>query len=133
MLTCAGGLSQDQRLEAMSKLKLYQCRVLISTDLVRRTHLASRHARFHILLLLAPAQAVVFSVCPLFSRQTSRGIDAEKVNLVINLDVPQDWETYLHRIGRAGRFGESLRIFTSDKSDGCGHRVEDFHWAIAAH
>ncbi|XP_071624468.1 probable ATP-dependent RNA helicase DDX20 [Heliangelus exortis] len=36
---------------------------------------------------------------------TSRGIDAEKVNLVVNLDVPLDWETYLHRIGRAGRFG----------------------------
>ncbi|NXA39592.1 DDX20 helicase, partial [Eudromia elegans] len=36
---------------------------------------------------------------------TSRGIDAEKVNLVINLDVPVDWETYMHRIGRAGRFG----------------------------
>lgn len=35
--TCTGGLSQDQRLEAMSKLKQYQCRVLISTDLVRRT------------------------------------------------------------------------------------------------
>ncbi|KAM6977804.1 putative ATP-dependent RNA helicase DDX20 [Aplochiton taeniatus] len=65
----SGGLSQDQRLEAMSKLKQYQCRVLISTDL------------------------------------TSRGIDAEKVNLVINLDVPQDWETYMHRIGRAGRYG----------------------------
>ncbi|XP_061668014.1 probable ATP-dependent RNA helicase DDX20 [Syngnathoides biaculeatus] len=65
----SGGLSQEQRLEAMSKLKHYQCRVLISTDL------------------------------------TSRGIDAEKVNLVINLDVPQDWETYMHRIGRAGRFG----------------------------
>ncbi|NWT16450.1 DDX20 helicase, partial [Vireo altiloquus] len=36
---------------------------------------------------------------------TSRGIDAEKVNLVINLDVPLDWETFMHRIGRAGRFG----------------------------
>ncbi|POI31766.1 hypothetical protein CIB84_004484, partial [Bambusicola thoracicus] len=36
---------------------------------------------------------------------TSRGIDAEKVNLVVNLDVPVDWETYMHRIGRAGRFG----------------------------
>lgn len=40
------------------------------------------------------------------SSQTSRGIDAEKVNLVINLDVPLDWETYMHRIGRAGRFGK---------------------------
>lgn len=35
VLICTGGLSQDQRLEAMSKLKQYQCRVLISTDLVR--------------------------------------------------------------------------------------------------
>jgi len=36
---------------------------------------------------------------------TSRGIDAEHVNLVVNMDVPWDHETYLHRIGRAGRFG----------------------------
>jgi len=40
--------------------------------------------------------------------QTSRGIDAENVNLIVNLDLPQDHETYLHRIGRAGRFGENL-------------------------
>ena len=39
--------------------------------------------------------------------QTARGIDAEHVNLVVNLDVPTDHETYLHRIGRAGRFGEA--------------------------
>ncbi|NXH52067.1 DDX20 helicase, partial [Rhabdornis inornatus] len=65
----AGNMNQNQRLDAMAKLKQFHCRVLISTDL------------------------------------TSRGIDAEKVNLVINLDVPLDWETYMHRIGRAGRFG----------------------------
>ena len=40
-----------------------------------------------------------------FFRQTSRGIDCDKVDLVINLDLPWDTETYLHRIGRAGRFG----------------------------
>ncbi|KAJ7331768.1 hypothetical protein JRQ81_013948 [Phrynocephalus forsythii] len=65
----SGSMNQNQRLDAMAKLKQFHCRVLISTDL------------------------------------TSRGIDAEKVNLVINLDVPLDWETYMHRIGRAGRFG----------------------------
>ncbi|XP_032809892.2 putative ATP-dependent RNA helicase DDX20 [Petromyzon marinus] len=65
----SGGMTQSQRLDAMSKLKHFQCRVLISTDLM------------------------------------ARGIDAEKVNLVINLDVPDDWETYMHRVGRAGRFG----------------------------
>lgn len=42
--------------------------------------------------------------------KTSRGIDAEKVNLVINLDVPVDWETYMHRIGRAGRFGKDSPV-----------------------
>jgi len=36
---------------------------------------------------------------------TSRGIDCDKVDLVINLDMPWDCETYLHRVGRAGRFG----------------------------
>ncbi|KAK2182715.1 hypothetical protein NP493_340g02001 [Ridgeia piscesae] len=36
---------------------------------------------------------------------TARGIDANHINLVVNLDLPHDHETYLHRIGRAGRFG----------------------------
>ncbi|CAK9833346.1 Probable ATP-dependent RNA helicase DDX20 [Anthophora retusa] len=36
---------------------------------------------------------------------TARGIDANNVNLVVNLDLPIDAPTYLHRIGRAGRYG----------------------------
>ncbi|XP_011176150.1 uncharacterized protein LOC105208090 [Solenopsis invicta] len=36
---------------------------------------------------------------------TARGIDIENVNMVINLDIPTDPATYLHRIGRAGRYG----------------------------
>ncbi|KAI8040276.1 hypothetical protein M5D96_006216 [Drosophila gunungcola] len=35
----------------------------------------------------------------------ARGVDSPHANLVINLDPPQDHVTYLHRIGRAGRFG----------------------------
>lgn len=35
----------------------------------------------------------------------ARGIDVENINLIINLDLPYDCFTYLHRIGRAGRFG----------------------------
>lgn len=35
----------------------------------------------------------------------ARGIDSERVNLVINLELPNDQFCYLHRIGRAGRFG----------------------------
>lgn len=32
------------------------------------------------------------------------------MNLVVNLDVPLDWETYMHRIGRAGRFGKKNKV-----------------------
>jgi ATP-dependent RNA helicase UAP56/SUB2 len=34
-----------------------------------------------------------------------RGIDVERVNVVINYDMPSEADTYLHRVGRAGRFG----------------------------
>jgi len=34
-----------------------------------------------------------------------RGIDIERVNIVINYDMPPDADSYLHRVGRAGRFG----------------------------
>jgi ATP-dependent RNA helicase UAP56/SUB2 len=33
-----------------------------------------------------------------------RGVDFERVNVVINYDMPDSEDTYLHRVGRAGRF-----------------------------
>ena len=36
-----------------------------------------------------------------------RGVDVEKVNMVINYDFPATSDAYLHRVGRAGRFGTS--------------------------
>jgi len=35
----------------------------------------------------------------------ARGIDVQQVSLVINYDLPTNFENYLHRIGRSGRFG----------------------------
>ncbi|KAJ3089900.1 Suppressor of the cold-sensitive snRNP biogenesis mutant brr1-1 [Quaeritorhiza haematococci] len=48
-----------------------------------------------------------------------RGIDIERVNIVINYDMPDGPDTYLHRVGRAGRFGtKGLGItFVSSKAD----------------
>merc|ERR1712086_563218 len=48
-----------------------------------------------------------------------RGIDIERVNIVINYDMPGDSDSYLHRVGRAGRFGtKGLAIsFTSGEED----------------
>lgn len=34
-----------------------------------------------------------------------RGIDIERINLAINYDMPPEADQYLHRVGRAGRFG----------------------------
>jgi len=35
----------------------------------------------------------------------ARGIDVYQVNLVINYDLPRDLASYIHRVGRSGRFG----------------------------
>ncbi len=42
----------------------------------------------------------------------ARGIDVDDVEAVLNYDVPQDIEFYVHRIGRTGRAGRSGRSFT---------------------
>ena len=39
------------------------------------------------------------------SNITARGIDIQQVSCVINFDIPRDVSTYLHRIGRSGRWG----------------------------
>ena len=42
----------------------------------------------------------------------ARGIDVDDVEAVINYDIPQDNEYYVHRIGRTGRAGRTGRSFT---------------------
>ena len=39
------------------------------------------------------------------SNITARGIDIQQVSIVINYDIPSDISSYLHRIGRSGRWG----------------------------
>lgn len=39
----------------------------------------------------------------------ARGLDVERIDFVINYDVPSDIESYVHRIGRTGRAGRSGR------------------------
>ncbi|KAG8984758.1 Suppressor of the cold-sensitive snRNP biogenesis mutant brr1-1 [Tulasnella sp. JGI-2019a] len=46
-----------------------------------------------------------------------RGIDVERVNIVINYDCPTDADSYLHRVGRAGRFGTKGLAITFVSSD----------------
>ena len=48
----------------------------------------------------------------------ARGIDIERVNLVINYDMPETSDTYLHRVGRAGMYktkGNSVSFIVESK------------------
>jgi len=50
----------------------------------------------------------------------TRGIDILSVNVVINFDFPKTSETYLHRIGRSGRFGHlglAINFITEDDKE----------------
>lgn len=42
----------------------------------------------------------------------ARGIDIENISLVINYDIPQTKESYVHRIGRTGRAGKTGKAIT---------------------
>merc|ERR1712178_12925 len=84
-----GRMKQDERIEVYRQFKNFEKRILVSTDLM------------------------------------GRGVDIEKVNIVINYDMPESSEhcnstdSYLHRVGRAGRFGtKGLAIsFVSTEGD----------------
>lgn len=58
-----------------------------------------------------------YSLHPSISDLLTRGIDIQAVNVVINFDFPKTSETYLHRIGRSGRFGHlglAINLITAD-------------------
>ncbi|VEU21388.1 DEKNAAC102562 [Brettanomyces naardenensis] len=59
----------------------------------------------------------------------ARGIDVQQVSLVINYDLPTDRESYIHRIGRSGRFGRrgvAVDFVTNEDLDTL-HDLERFY------
>jgi len=57
-----------------------------------------------------------------------RGIDIERVNIVINYDMPDESDSYLHRVGRAGRFGTkglAITFVTSDEDQDVLKKVQE--------
>jgi ATP-dependent RNA helicase UAP56/SUB2 len=53
-----------------------------------------------------------------------RGMDIERVNIVFNYDMPEDTDTYLHRVARAGRFGTKVIILI------CAASLIDCFWNL---
>lgn len=73
----------------------------------------------------------------------SRGIDIQQLSLVINFDLPRSKETYIHRIGRSGRYGrkgvainfvterdlenlEGIKTFYNTKIEEMPQNIEDY-------
>jgi translation initiation factor 4A len=59
----------------------------------------------------------------------ARGIDVQQVSLVINYDLPNNRENYIHRIGRGGRFGrKGVAInFVTDEDRRTLRDIEQFY------
>mgnify|MGYP001346792674 CR=1 FL=1 len=59
----------------------------------------------------------------------SRGIDIQQLSLVINYDLPREKETYIHRIGRSGRYGRkgtAINLITERDIEYLKH-IEEFY------
>jgi len=65
----------------------------------------------------------------------SRGIDVQQVSVVINYDVPSKIESYLHRIGRSGRYGrKGVAInFVTDYDDKRIDSIQKYYSTIIEH
>jgi superfamily II DNA/RNA helicase len=64
----------------------------------------------------------------------ARGIDVQQVSLVINYELPLSKESYLHRIGRSGRFGRkgtSINFVTPKDANFLKELQEYYHTEIA--
>ena len=60
---------------------------------------------------------------------TARGIDIQQISLVINFDIPKDIHTYLHRIGRSGRWGRKGAAinFICERDLNTMRRIENYY------
>ena len=106
------GMTQEERLSRYQQFKDFQKRILVATNLFGRGKSIfikanrSLHTSQQLLLLIT-------------INNISLGMDIERVNIVFNYDMPEDTDTYLHRVARAGRFGtKGLAVtFVSDEGD----------------
>jgi len=58
----------------------------------------------------------------------ARGLDVERISLVINYDVPNDVESYVHRIGRTGRAGRAGKavLFVTPRQQRMKREIERY-------
>jgi len=96
-------------IQLANQLKLKKFPAIFITSSLRQEERIKRYEEFK------DFKARIMIATNLFGR----GIDIERVNVVVNYDMPENSDTYLHRVGRAGRFGtKGLAIsFVSSEND----------------
>jgi len=65
----------------------------------------------------------------------ARGIDVYQVSIVINYDLPNQKETYIHRIGRSGRYGRkgtAINFVTPEEKDMLDDLMKYYNTSIEA-
>jgi translation initiation factor 4A len=94
------------------------CKIHSDTDKAERDRMFSmfRNGKYRVLIS---------------SNVTARGIDIQQVSTVINFDIPRCVHTYLHRIGRSGRWGrKGLAINFVTKKDIYDMKKIETHYKI---
>lgn len=111
------GDKYDLLMELLSKLSISQCMIYCnSITRVKQLYDAMHRDGFSVCCIHrdmsktereAAFQTLRSGGCRFMisSNITARGIDVQQINLVINFDITRDVHTYLHRIGRSGRWG----------------------------
>lgn len=87
-------MTQEERLSRYQQFKV----ITLSTSLLMRWWFS---AHVNSPFVLQDFSKRILVATNLFGR----GMDIERVNIVFNYDMPEDSDTYLHRVARAGRFG----------------------------
>ncbi|KAI7868849.1 P-loop containing nucleoside triphosphate hydrolase protein [Spinellus fusiger] len=104
--------------DVLGKIPFYQCMIFVNsvpraielskwlTDMGWRSgHISSSLSQDQRLSVMENMRDFKLRIL-VCSDLIARGIDIDRVNLVINIDFPWEIETYLHRVGRTGRFGK---------------------------
>lgn len=116
-------MEQKYRNQVFHEFRNGKCRNLVCTGASQR---AKIYFSSYYLYSKSPLLTIGRCLCAClffhlsFSDLITRGIDIQAVNVVINFDFPSKAETYLHRIGRSGRFGHlglAINLITPTNRD----------------
>ncbi len=126
----------DTILDLYNKLSINQCIIYINTkNILDRVYNSMMNDKFPVMVISSDLSSsdrkqtldkFRSGECRILlsTDLLSRGIDIQQLSLVINYDIPNDKSTYIHRIGRSGRYGRkgvAINLVSKDEI----HLIDD--------